>query len=80
VRWPRRPRATAVQFTRSIPWTMVVAVLLAWSAVLGGLLASYHLDLAAGGAIAVLAVLQFVVTAGARALVAARVGTSPDSL
>jgi len=74
------PAATAVQFTRSIPWTMVVAVLLAWSAVLGGLLASYHLDLAAGGAIAVLAVLQFVVTAGARALVAARVGTSPDSL
>jgi len=74
------PAATAVQFTRSIPWTMVVAVLLAWSAVLGGLLASYHLDLAAGGAIAVLAVLQFVVTAGARALVAARVGTSPDSM
>lgn len=74
------PAATAVQFTRRIPWTMVVAVLLAWSAVLGGLLASYHLDLAAGGAIAVLAVLQFVVTAGARALVAARVGTSPDSL
>lgn len=66
------PAATAVQFTRRIPWTMVIAVLLAWSAVLGGLLASYHLDLAAGGAIAVLAVLQFAVTAAWRGVVGAR--------
>ena len=73
------PAATAVQFTRRVPWTMVGAVLLAWSAVLGGLLASYHLDLAAGGAIAVVAVLQFVVAAGGRALVGSWVGAAADA-
>lgn len=66
------PAATAVQLTRRVPSTMVVAVLFAWSAVLGGLLASYHLDLAAGGAIAVLAVLQFGLTAALRGLATRR--------
>ena len=60
------PAAAAVQVTRRVPVTMALAVLLAWTAVLAGLLASYHLDLAAGGAIAVWAVLQFLAVAGLR--------------
>lgn len=57
------PAATAVLLARRVVVVMAFAVLFAWSSVLVGLLASFHLDLAAGGAIAVTAVLQFLVAA-----------------
>lgn len=57
------PAASAALLARRVAVMMVVAVGFGWSAVIGGLLASFHLDLAAGGAIAVLAVVQFVVVA-----------------
>lgn len=57
------PAASAALIARRVVVMMIVAVLFAWSAVIGGLLASYHADLAAGGSIALLAVLQFAVVA-----------------
>lgn len=64
------PPAAAALVARRIPTMMAIAVALASLAVVGGLLASYHLDLATGGAIALWAVLQFFAVAGARAAVA----------
>lgn len=57
------PAATAGLLVRRAATMMLVAVLLAWSAVVLGLVASYHLGLATGAAIAVTAVLQFFVVA-----------------
>jgi zinc/manganese transport system permease protein len=57
------PAATAGLLVRRAATMMVVAVLLAWSAVVVGLLASYHFSLATGAAIAVAAVLQFFLVA-----------------
>jgi len=53
------PAAAAALLVRRAATMMLVAVALSWSAVVIGLLASYHLDLASGAAIAVTAVLQF---------------------
>nr|WP_296775959.1 zinc ABC transporter permease AztB [Rhodococcus sp. (in: high G+C Gram-positive bacteria)] len=60
------PSATAYLFGRSIAGSMVIATLLGWSAVLAGLLVSWHANTAAGATIAGLAVLQFFVVAGAK--------------
>jgi len=53
------PPATASLLTRRLPTMMVVSVLVGWSAVVGGLLLSWHLALAAGAAISALAVAEF---------------------
>lgn len=53
------PAASAALVVRRVPSMMALATALAWSAVVIGLLASYHGSVAAGGAIAVAAVLQF---------------------
>lgn len=58
------PAATAALVVRRVPAMMALATVLAWSAVLAGLLVSYHASLAAGGAIAVVAILQFFLVAG----------------
>ena len=73
------PAATAAILTRRIAQMMVVAVLLAWTAVVGGLLVSYHGDLAAGGAIAVWAVAQFIMAWAAGSLFDARTRHTIDS-
>lgn len=70
------PAAAAVLLARRVAMVMLIAVLLAWAAVLVGLLASYHLDLAAGGAIAVAAVAQFAVVAVLRRRSGVRTATS----
>lgn len=53
------PAATAGLLVRRAATMMVLAVLLAWSAVVIGIVASYHYRLATGAAIAMAAVLQF---------------------
>ncbi|MFC9834596.1 zinc ABC transporter permease AztB [Rhodococcus sp. NPDC127530] len=60
------PSATAALFGRSIGATMVIAVLLGWSATFAGLIVSWNADTAAGATIAGIAVLQFFVAALAR--------------
>lgn len=60
------PAASAALVARRVVVMMLLAVVFGWSAVVGGLLASFHFDLAAGGAIAVLAVGQFAVVASVR--------------
>lgn len=62
------PAASAALIARRVVVMMIAAVGFGWSAVFGGLLASFHFDLAAGGAIAVLAVGQFGVVAMVRQL------------
>lgn len=63
------PPATAVLLVRRVWLIMVVATLLGWLAVVGGLLVSYHHDTAAGATMSGLAVLGFfVVLAGREAL------------
>ncbi|MDJ0396053.1 zinc ABC transporter permease AztB [Rhodococcus sp. G-MC3] len=69
------PSATAYLFEKSIAPSMVIATLFGWSAVVVGLLVSWHANTAAGATIAGLAVLQFFVVAGiksARELVRGR--------
>ncbi|MEE8603647.1 zinc ABC transporter permease AztB [Euzebya tangerina] len=56
------PAATAALITGSVVRMMTAAVLLAWTSVVAGLFLSYHADLAAGGAIALWAVGQFMMT------------------
>lgn len=70
------PAAAAGLLVRRVPVMMAVATGLSWSAVVVGLLASYHLDLAGGGAIAVAAVGQFLLAAALRAGLAARARTA----
>lgn len=53
------PPATAVLLVRRIPVAMGVALLFGWSAVLFGLVISYHADTAASATVAGLAVAQF---------------------
>ncbi|SNS94078.1 zinc ABC transporter permease AztB [Rhodococcoides kyotonense] len=68
------PSATAYLFGRSIVPSMVLATLFGWSAVVTGLLVSWHANTAAGATIAGLAVLQFFVVAGVGSAVGRRVG------
>lgn len=63
------PPAASALVARRIPSMMALSVGLASLAVTGGLLASYHLDLATGGTIALWAVLQFFAVAAGRTLV-----------
>ena len=57
------PAATAGLLVRRASTMMVLAVLLSWSAVVIGMVASYHYSLATGAAIAMTAVLQFFLVA-----------------
>ena len=61
------PAATSVLLAARVSTVLLAAVGFAWAAVVGGLLVSYHADLATGGAIALLAVAQFFAVAGVRA-------------
>lgn len=71
------PPATASLLVRRLPTTMVVAVLLGWLAVVVGLLASWHLDLAAGASIAATSVAVFFVVLTGRELLGARARRRP---
>jgi ABC-type Mn2+/Zn2+ transport system permease subunit len=55
------PAAAAVQVVRRVPWVLVTSVVLAEVSVIVGLLLSWHYRLAAGAAMAVVAVGCFVV-------------------
>ncbi len=57
------PAATAGLLVRRASTMMVLAVLLSWSAVTIGMIASFHYSLATGAAIAMTAVLQFFLVA-----------------
>lgn len=54
------PVITAAQFTRSFRGTMLLAIVAAVLAVLGGLVAAFYLGVAAGGAIVLVALALFV--------------------
>lgn len=73
------PSATAYLFGRSIVPSMILATLFGWSAVVVGLLVSWHANTAAGATIAGLAVLQFFLIAGVRAVGGAR-GSGGDRM
>jgi ABC-type Mn2+/Zn2+ transport system permease subunit len=60
------PPATALLIVRRVWLAMVVATLVGWVAVVGGLLISYHHDTAAGATMAGLAVLGFFVVLAGR--------------
>lgn len=62
------PAASAALIVRRTVTMMATAVALSWSAVVLGLLASYHLRLASGAAIAVVAVGQFLLVAAVEAV------------
>lgn len=64
------PPATAALLVRRVWLVMVVAVLLGWTAVVAGLLISYHYDTAAGATMSGLAVALFFVVLAAREVTA----------
>ncbi len=70
------PPATATLLIRRVPRVMAASVLLGSTAVVVGLLISYHHDTAAGATMALAAVVQFLVVLTLRALQQAWVGRS----
>jgi ABC-type Mn2+/Zn2+ transport system permease subunit len=62
------PAATARQLVRRLPAMMGIATLVAWTSAIGGLYASYYLDVAAGAAVASATVALYLVSALTAAL------------
>jgi ABC-type Mn2+/Zn2+ transport system permease subunit len=71
------PPATAVLLVRRVPVAMMVAVGFGWSAVVIGLVVSYHADTAASATVAGIAVAQFFVVLAATELRQALIAPTP---
>jgi ABC-type Mn2+/Zn2+ transport system permease subunit len=71
------PPATAVLLVRRVPVAMTVAVGFGWSAVVIGLVVSYHADTAASATVAGIAVAQFFVVLAATELRQALIAPTP---